>query len=284
MHKRTRWLIDMLWVGIAVSLGGCSGTEISAGQRVLPMQEHLTYQSARFQYDAKGAVLSSAPASKPLEAEISANSISTYIDGLGGGNIPLRADGTIDAQAQDRFVVGSDVFEYLPPAGQALRTSDDSAYHTAVPEGIIRASGEAFALHVFETVTSKPLTWWRTDAGIVLRVEAEGARVDAGLRGDEILTKEEGLDHRGIADLLQVPGEGWRLIRAFRIDDLQDATMHKLSATQVRALPLDKLRQYQRATGVFCLTSSDKVSKASLAAILADTHGYYEFNACAGGR
>jgi len=286
MRNGKRWLFDLCWVAIAATgLAGCSGSELATGNRILPTHEQLTYQGIAATVDAKG-VFTVTKRENPQEVEITGNAISTFVPGIGGGTIPLRADGTVDVKAQDRFVTGGTLFQYLPPAGLSLRVGKDSAYTSPAPEGVILHNyDDTNSASMYETTTSTPVEMWHTDAGWMMRVESEGiAKMFMPAPDRTIQSKEVAMLDRGVADLLLVPGGGWRVVRMFRLADAQSEQLKTMTIDDLRGLSLQQLRSFARLSDVFCLTSSDKLSRAQLTAILADSHGYSEFDLCAGGR
>lgn len=213
-------------IGIAALAGGCSAGEISTGRRVLPLRENLIFQTFLTHFDVTGRLTSKA-AENAQEVEVAPDSVSTFAPGRGGGSIPLRPDGTVDVGAMNERVWGSEILEYLPPPEQAIRVRGES-WRTTIDD---------------EAVTAKPIAAWKTEAGLVVRVETLA------------------VVHRGVADLLEAPDAGWRLLRAYRLD----------------AQALD------RRSDLVCLSASDKISHPALASALADSHGYDEFDVCTGG-
>lgn len=280
---RTRHEEAVAFVGVVLlaALAGCTSPQISTGARVLPQHERLTYHAYLTNWDQLRR-MPEMTIGDPLEVEVGRDYASTYLPKLGGGTVPLRRDGTIDKAVQDRPAIGDEIYEYLPPANETLIVDKDHSYKSPVPEGSIRRAFREQEKFTIDTqVVSTPIALWNSPAGAVMRVEAIGITTMFGVdRDDTVLSREMGVAHRGIADLIQMPDKGWHLLRAFRTRDVKDPSLLQRDFDDLRSMSLSSLRSWPRTAAVYCLQDTDDIPATTLAALQADTRGYEEFDIC----
>ena len=264
----------------SVALQGCASPHVATGERILPMHERATYQASVLVWkDAQHATVTKTEA--PLEIEVGANFLSTYLGALGGGNLALNRDGLIDRAGQEGRAVGQELYDYLPPANQVLIVDKDHSYESPLPEAAIRHAFDGKQLTIDDQVVSTPIGVWPSPVGNVMRVEAVGIARMYGVDNDGTIGwRDLTIAHRGIADLLQQPGAGWRLLRAFRVRDVTDPKITQRSFDDLRDTSLEELRSFPRTASVFCLSDSDAVTSAALDALHGDIRGYDEFDVC----
>lgn len=224
---------------------------VEVGAQVLAPAETLRYRAFATRHRADGPEPVEVPA---LEARFSTRGDHVQLDlDLGGtvASVPLAPDGRV----VDDFAgepVGGDLYDVLPPAGAVLTLGQP--YASAGPtDAYVTANAARGSITIDERVTSTPSQVWTLGDARLVRVETRAMNRLYWLEDDgRIGSQDLGLAYLGVADLLAVPGQGWRVVRLVR---LSEGDTGKAAAE----VTLADLRRVPHSEFVACAERSDLV-------------------------
>lgn len=233
-------------VGELEALPAVSAIEV--GPQVLAPAETLRYRAFGTRHRADGLEAVEVP---PLRARFSTRGDQVQLDlDIAGkvATVPLAPNGRV----ADDFAgepLGGDLYDVLPPAGTMLAIG--KPYGSAGPTtAYIAANAARGSLTSDEQVTSTPVQAWTLGDAHLVRVETRAIQRLYWLEDDgRIRSQDLGLAYLGVADLLAVPGQGWRVVRLMR---LSEGNTGKLANDVTMA----DLRQVPHSEFVACAESS----------------------------